>query len=102
MLAVAIAGEVAGTAALRLSEGMTRPLLAASVVFFYGGSITIMGRVLKRGMGLGVAYGLLTATGLIAATLLSVAAFGDDLTMVQIGGLVALGTGAVLLQVGRS
>lgn len=102
MLAAAVAGEVAGTASLRLSDGLTRPVFAVAVVLFYGVSIAIFGRVLLRGMGLGVAYGILTASGLIAATLLSLVAFGEALSLVQVGGILVLGVGAVLLQTGRS
>ncbi len=102
LLAVAVAGEVAGTASLRLSEGLTRPVFVVGVVLLYGGSIAIFGRVLLRGMGLGVAYGVLTASGLIAATLLSLVAFNEDLSLVQVGGILVLGVGAVLLQTDRS
>ncbi len=98
LLAIAVAGEVAGTASLRLSEGMTRPGFAIGVVALYGGSIAIFGRVLVRGIALGVAYGVLTATGLIAAAGLSVVAFGEPLTLVQAGGIVVLGAGIWLLQ----
>lgn len=102
LLAAAVAGEVAGTASLRLSEGLTRPVFAVGVVLLYGGSIAIFGRALHRGMGLGVAYGVLTASGLIAATLLSLVAFNEDLSLVQAGGILVLGVGAVLLQMDRS
>lgn len=102
LLAAAVGGEVAGTASLRLSEGLTRPVFALGVVLLYGVSIAIFGRVLHRGMGLGVAYGILTASGLIAATLLSLVAFNEDLSVVQVGGIVVLGVGAVLLQMNRS
>lgn len=101
LLAVAIGGEVAGTACLRLSEGLTRPVLAVAVAACYGSSIAIMGRILDRGMAMGIAYGTLTAVGLIAATLLSLLAFDDTLSALQAAGLVVLGAGAVLLQVGR-
>jgi small multidrug resistance pump len=102
LLVIAIAGEVAGTAALRLSDGLTRPLLALAVGCCYSGSIAVMGRILKRGTSLGVAYGLLTACGLIAATGLSLAAFGDSLTVLQVAGVGVLGAGAWLLQVERT
>ncbi len=98
LLSVAVAGEVAGTASLRLSEGMTRPGFAIGVVVLYGGSIAIFGQVLVRGIPLGVAYGVLTATGLVAAAGLSIVAFGEPLTLLQVGGIVLLGTGAWLLQ----
>lgn len=102
LLAVAIAGEVAGTASLRLSEGLTRPLFVTGVVVLYGMSIAVLGKVLNRGMGLGVAYGTLTASGMIAATLLSVFVFSEDLSLIQAAAIGVLGVGAVLMQCGRS
>ncbi len=102
LLAASVVGEVAGTASLRLSEGLTRPVFVVGVVLLYGGSIAIFGRVLHRGMGLGVAYGVLTASGLMAATLLSLVAFDEHLSLVQVGGILVLGVGAVLLQMDRS
>lgn len=102
LLVAAIAGEVAGTASLRLSEGLTRPIFVVGVVVLYGCSIAIVGRVLHRGMGLGVAYGVLTASGLIAATVLSLVVFGEDLSLVQAGGILVLGLGTVLLQMDRA
>ncbi len=53
-------------------------------------------------MGLGVAYGVLTASGLVAATLLSLVVFHEDLSLIQAGGILVLGVGAVLLQMDRS
>ena len=70
LVAVAAAGEVAGTASLRLSEGLTRPLFVVGVVVLYCASIAVFGRVLGRGLELGVAYGVLTSSGLAGATLL--------------------------------
>lgn len=102
LLSMAVAGEVAGTASLRLSEGLTRPAFVLGVVVLYGASIAVVGAVLHRGMGLGVAYGTLTASGLIAATLLSVLVFHDDLSLLQAAAIGVLGVGAVLLQAGRS
>ncbi len=102
LLVVAIAGEVAGTASLRLSEGLSRPFFVLAVIACYGGSIAIMGRILGRGMAMGVAYGTLTGVGLIAATLLSLVAFDDALSGVQVAGLVVLAAGAALLQVDRT
>ncbi len=101
LLAVAIAGEVAGTASLRLSEGLSHPLFALGVVACYGSSIAIMGRILNRGMAMGVAYGTLTGMGLVAATVLSIIAFGDRLSVVQVAGIAVLAAGATLLQVER-
>ncbi len=98
LLLLAVAGEVLGTASLRLSDGLTRPVFAVGVVACYGASIAVFGQVLDRGTELGVAYGTLTGTGLAAATLLSVAVFGDALGDLQVAGIAVLGVGVWLLQ----
>lgn len=89
--------EVAGTASLRLSDGLTRPLPAAGVMVGYAAAIVLFARVLDRGVGLGVAYGTVTASGLLGATVLSVSAFDEPMSWEQgvallmiLGGLLAL------------
>ena len=98
LLLGAVATEVAGTASLRLSEGFTRPVFALGVLAGYAVSIVLFARVLDRGVGLGLAYGTLTATGLLAATGLSALAFGEPVSAIQLGGLLLLLAGLLALQ----
>ena len=101
LLLGAVTTEVAGTASLRLSEGFTRPVFAVGVLAGYAVSIVLFARVLDRGIGLGLAYGTLTATGLLAATALSALAFGEPVSGTQLVGLGLLGAGLLALQLPR-
>jgi small multidrug resistance pump len=98
LLLGAIGAEVAGTASLRLSEGLTRPVPALGVVVGYALSLVWFARVLDRGVGLGVAYGTLTAAGLLAATGLSAWVFGEPISWIQLTGVVVLLGGLLALQ----
>jgi small multidrug resistance pump len=98
LLVGAIGAEVTGTASLRLSEGLTRPVPALGVVVAYTLSLVWFARVLDRGVGLGVAYGTLTASGLLAATGLSAWVFGEPISWVQLTGVVVLLGGLLALQ----
>jgi small multidrug resistance pump len=98
LLLAAIAAEVAGTAWLRLSEGLTRPLPALGVFAGYAVAIVCFARVLDRGVGLGLAYGTLTAAGLLAATGLSVWVFDEPVSGIQLAGVMVLLVGLLALQ----
>lgn len=99
LLVGAIAAEVAGTAALRLSEGLARPLPALGVFVGYALAIVLFSRVLERGVGLGLAYGTLTAAGLLAATGLSVWVFDEPISWLQVVGVLILLAGLLALQI---
>jgi small multidrug resistance pump len=98
LLLGAIAAEVGGTASLRLSEGLTRPLPALAVFIGYTLALVWFARVLDRGVGLGVAYGTLTASGLLAAAGLSTCVFGEPVSWMQLTGVVVLLAGLLALQ----
>lgn len=98
----AILTEVSGTAFLRLSEGLTRPGPVLGALVAYAVTTALFARILGREVRVGIAYGLLTGCGLLAATLLSVLVFGDTLQPGQLLGLAALGAGVLMLQAGRS
>ena len=102
LLAIAIALEVAGTLCLRVSEGFTQPLSAIGVLLGYGVSLVFFAWALSGGLGLGVAYGTLTACGLAAAALLSAFLFGESLGVVQVVGLIVLAAGVVALTCRRA
>ena len=101
LLIGAVATEVAGTLALRVSDGFTRWLPAAATLVGYGVSLWLFSLLLARGgTALGTAYATLTGVGLAAATVASVWLFGDPLTVVQLVGMGVLAAGVVVLQTG--
>ncbi|GAB2931971.1 hypothetical protein GCM10027047_30420 [Rhodococcus aerolatus] len=97
LLALAVAGEVLGTLCLRASAGFTHALPAVGVLVAYGVSLPLFARAVSGGLGLGVAYGTLTASGLAAAALLSTLVFDEPLTAVQVVGLALLAAGTVVM-----
>src|SRR5690242_17434470 len=70
LLAVAIAVEVAATLSLRAAEGFTRLGWTIPVVLGYATSFVLLAFVLKRGMPVGVAYGVWAGIGVAATAIL--------------------------------
>lgn len=96
-LFAAIVCEVAAT--LSLKGALTHPWLVAVVVLGYGTSFFLLALTLRRGMAVGVAYGIWGATGVVLTALLSVVIFGEAITPVMALGmaLIILGVGLVEL-----
>lgn len=101
-LAAAICAEVAATMSLRASEGFSRPGYVAVVVVGYIAAFALLNLALERGLALGMAYAIWAAAGVAAVAVLSVPAFGETLTALQIGGLVLVIAGVVALELGAS
>ncbi|KAF0845167.1 DMT family transporter [Nocardia caishijiensis] len=100
LLALAIASEVTATVSLKLSEGFTKPVPSAVVVIGYGAAFFFLAQVLKRGMGIGVAYGIWSAVGVAAIALIGVLFLGERLTLVQVGGIGLVILGVLALELG--
>lgn len=97
-LAVAILCEVAAT--LSLKGSATVPALYAVVVLGYLGGFVFLTVVLKRGMGLGVAYGIWGAAGVALTAGLSTVLFGEAFTAVMALGLACVIAGVLLVETG--
>jgi small multidrug resistance pump len=102
LLAVAILSEVTATVSLRLSEGFTRLVPSIVVVLGYLLSFGLLAQVLKRGLGIGVTYGIWSAVGVSLVALIGVMFLNESLTWIQIGGLVLVIGGVIALQTGAS
>lgn len=100
LLAGAILSEVAATISLRLSEGFTKAVPSTIVVVGYLASFALLSQVLKRGMAVGVAYGIWAAVGVSLVALIGAAFLGETLTWVQVGGLALVIIGVVAVQSG--
>lgn len=100
LLIGAILSEVTATVSLRLSEGFSKILPSIVVVVGYLSAFTLLSLVLKRGMSIGIAYGIWAAAGVALVALIGAAFLGDGLTGVQIGGLVLVAAGVVALEAG--
>jgi len=100
LLAGAILSEVAATISLRLSEGFTKAVPSTIVVVGYLASFVLLSQVLKRGMAVGVAYGIWAAVGVSLVAVIGAAFLGETLTWVQVGGLALVIVGVVAVQSG--
>jgi len=98
LLLLAISSEVAATLSLKGSS--TVPALYVVVVLGYLASFVFLALVLRRGMGLGVAYGIWGATGVALTAILSAVIFGEALTVVMVAGLICIIGGVVLVETG--
>jgi small multidrug resistance pump len=98
LLGLAIASEVAAT--LSLKGAQSSPALYAVVVLGYLASFVFLTLVLKRGMGLGVAYGIWGAVGVALTAALSTVLFGEPFTAVMGAGLVCIIGGVLLVETG--
>ncbi len=97
-LILAILFEVAAT--LSLKGSATVPLLYAVVVVGYAAAFVCLTVVLKRGMALGVAYGIWGATGVALTAVLSAFVFAEAFTVFMGIGLVCVIGGVVLVETG--
>lgn len=88
------------TASLSLKGSATTPALYAVVVAGYTAAFVFLTLVLKRGMGLGVAYGIWGASGVALTAILSTILFGEAFTVLVGIGLVLIIAGVLLVETG--
>lgn len=93
LLITAILTEVSATLSLRAA--LDHPAWYIVVVGGYLAAFTALSFVLREGMGLGVAYGIWGATGVVLTAVFATFLFGDPLTATM-GVGVALVIGGVL------
>ena len=102
LLAAAIAFEVAGTVALRASDGFTKLWASVIVVVGYGASFYLLSLILKTGIPSGIVYAIWSAFGIALITLIGMAVWGDEISVINGIGLVVVIVGVVLVQAGHS
>ncbi|RKR91635.1 small multidrug resistance pump [Micromonospora pisi] len=100
LLAGAILSEVTATIALRISNGFSKLVPSVIVVVGYLIAFGLLAEVLKRGMPVGVAYGVWSAIGVALVAAIGAAFLGDSLTWIQVGGLVLVIAGVAALELG--
>lgn len=99
-LVVAIGCELAATLALRKAVDDRRWYLA--VAPGYLAAFVLLSRTLAAGMPLGVAYGIWTAAGVALAAVASRLLFREPLTPLMGAGIVMIGCGVVLVEMGAA
>lgn len=97
-LAGAIGFEVAGTTALKLSDGMTRPGPTLVMAVCYGVSFLALSRAV-RGVEVGVAYAVWAGAGTALVAAVGVLYFRETLSLIQVIslGLIILGVAGLKL-----
>ena len=102
LLAGAIISEVTATLALKASEGFSKLLPSIVVIVGYVLAFYFLSQVLKRGMALGIAYGIWAAVGVALVAIAGVVFFGESLSWVQVGGLALVAGGVLALELGAA
>jgi len=92
LLSLAIVTEVAGTVALRYSDGFTKLAPSAIVVVGYGASFWLLALVLRE-LSIGTTYAVWSAAGTALIAAVGVFAFGEPATALKLAslGLIVLG-----------
>ncbi|MFL0457884.1 DMT family transporter [Brachybacterium paraconglomeratum] len=98
LLAAAILAEV--TATLSLRGALDLPALYVVVVVGYVLTFALLTQVLRRGMGLGVAYGLWGAIGVVLTAGASAVLFGESLGALKISGILLIAAGVAVVELG--
>lgn len=98
LLCAAIGSEVAAT--LSLKAALTSPWLYTVVVLGYGSAFALLAASLRRGMALGVGYGIWGASGVAATAGMSTVLFGEPLTVLMGAGIVLVVVGVLCVELG--
>lgn len=88
------------TATLSLRAALDHTAWFAVVAIGYTGSFAALALALRRGMGLGVAYGIWGASGVALTAVLATVIFGDPLTATTGLGITLVIAGALCVELG--
>ena len=100
-LSIAIVAEVAGTVALKFTNGFTNPGPTAAVVIGYGLSFWMLALVL-RDMPIGLTYAVWAAVGTALIAAIGIVAFGEPATGLKLLSLGLIIAGVVGLNMAGS
>ena len=100
LLAAAILTEVA--ASLSLKASLTQPAFAVVTVVGYLAAFACLSLALRRGMPLGVAYGIWAAAGVALTAAFSRLLFDEPLTRKMLGGIALIMVGVLLVEIGAA
>lgn len=98
LLVLAIASEVVGTLALKLSDGFTKLIPSVVVVVGYLVSFGALGLGLSKGLPMGVSYGIWAGTGTALVAILGIFMFGEKITVWGFVGIALIIIGVVMLE----
>lgn len=98
----AILAEVAGTLALKLSDGFTRLGPSVATVIGYVVAFVLLSQALTRGLGISVAYAVWAGAGVALIALAGVLWLGESLSGWQIGGIALVAVGVLVIELGAT
>jgi small multidrug resistance pump len=101
LLSFAIVTEVAGTVALRYSEGFTKLAPSAIVVLGYGASFWLLALVLRE-LSIGTTYAVWSAAGTALIAAFGILALGEPATALKLASLALIIIGVVGLNLAGS
>lgn len=99
-LACAIVAEVAGTLSLQASALSRRHAWILATAICYVAAYVLLTAALRCGVGLGVAYGIWTASGVALTAVASHFLFGERFSPLKTLGIVLIIGGVVLVEFG--
>ncbi|TGZ11509.1 DMT family transporter [Streptomyces rhizosphaericola] len=99
LLAAAIAAEVAGTTAMKYSEGFTRLWPSIGTAVGYLIAFTLLAQTLKT-LSVGTAYAIWAGVGTAAVALIGILFMGESSSLVKVVGVGLIVVGVVVLNLG--
>ncbi|MEU3182672.1 multidrug efflux SMR transporter [Streptomyces sp. NPDC006923] len=99
LLAAAIAAEVAGTTAMKYSEGFTRLWPSLGTVAGYLLAFTLLAQTLKT-LSVGTAYAIWAGTGTAAIAVIGILFMGESAGLVKLTGILLVIAGVIVLNLG--
>ncbi|WP_329211291.1 DMT family transporter [Streptomyces sp. NBC_01708] len=99
LLAAAIAAEVAGTTAMKYSEGFTRLWPSLITVVSYVLAFALLAQTLKT-LSIGTAYAIWAGTGTAAVAAIGILWMGESASLAKLAGIVLVIAGVVVLNLG--
>jgi small multidrug resistance pump len=100
-LSIAILSEVAGTVALKYTDGFTRLAPSSAVVIGYGISFWMLALVLRE-LPIGLTYAVWAAAGTALIAGIGIVAFGEPATTLKLLSLALIIAGVVGLNLAGS
>ncbi|WP_406389283.1 DMT family transporter [Streptomyces sp. NBC_00887] len=99
LLAVAIAAEVAGTTAMKYSEGFTRLWPSLITVVGYVLAFVLLAQTLKT-LSVGTAYAIWAGAGTAAVAAIGILWMGESAGAAKLAGIALVIAGVVVLNLG--
>jgi small multidrug resistance pump len=100
ILSGAILAEV--TASLSLQAAVTSPVWFVMVALGYAGAFVGLSLVIRRGLPLGVTYGIWGAAGVALTAILGGVIFNGPLNVALFAGIALVAAGIVVIEMGSS